>query len=148
MKVNMHVHEARYCRGSLRVEDGQIGGRDVLRNVNDAALHHDDGQTTASRCPRPVNEASVADDQICSLRDQVSSLSMPPNACWPVNSAAWTGDAGTSGALSGNALGTRAPIQRVTAPIPPIPRYVQESPNFRPRNGPGKLPNDLFSGYA
>lgn len=77
MKMNVHVHEARYDRRSLCVEDGQVGDRDVWRNVDDAAPDHDDGQTATSRCPRPVNEARVTHEQVSSLRDQGLSSAGP-----------------------------------------------------------------------
>jgi len=64
MKMNMHVHEAGYYRCALNIEDRQIGRRNVWRNVGDAAVRHQNGHTLTGRRPRPVNEASVTDDQI------------------------------------------------------------------------------------
>jgi hypothetical protein len=60
----------------LNIQDRQTGRRDVWRNVSDAAVHHENGHSLKGRRSRPVNEASVTDEQI--LHDQV-----PPVACRP-----------------------------------------------------------------
>jgi hypothetical protein len=74
VKVNVHVHEAGYYGRTVNIEDGQIPNGDVWRNVNDAAVYHENGHSLTNRRSRPVNEASVMDDQIS--HDQ-----LPDSAC-------------------------------------------------------------------